>query len=500
LRQSGPSSIIASGQLLSKTAPRPGGGSFIAEGQATPRADKRAIPDFNELAARWIRLRRKLAPKRSGIWAQSSGKRMSARQGWKLHLSATVLSANDLLQRCGGTLRASGFPFKLAATLQEVSRLNAGLHYGRSQVGKVVTVYVPDAKDARRLAEKLHRKIGALPCPDIPSDRRYKPRSNVFYRYGGYDKTKMLKRGKRVLAYRDPAGKLVQDMRTRATAVPAWTQDPFGAISVVSGKKANQASARKQARYRAFEAIRWRGSGGIYRALDLHARPPRACLMKEGLRHGSPSCDGVDGFEAVRNEALVLRRLRAKHVRAPNVRNLFYQDGKSYLIQDFIPGKTLAETVDRRRLSLRKRTDIARQVCEVVASIHAAGWAWRDIKLSNFLYDGRNVWAIDLETGMPIRSMRPRSFRGTPGHYLEIPDPITGAQALLVDRYALGVALQRLVGGASERSRRYRKRLPAIPAKVDRGVARLIKQLRSRTPEHRPSAAEALTIIAQSTA
>jgi Protein kinase domain len=467
----------------------------ISMTNATPKQD---ISDFEKLAAHWTKLRRRFAPKRAGIWAHKSGPSLSARQGWKLHLSATVLSANDLLQRCGELLLRSGFQFKMAATLVEISKLNSGSHYGRSQVGKVVTVYLPDATDATRLAEQLHQKIGSLPCPEVPSDRRYKPGSNVFYRYGGYDKTRMRKAGKMVLAYRDPAGNLVPDMRTAATAVPKWLQDPFRVTAAVSKRELNKRSARTHPRYRAVAAIRWRGAGGIYRALDMRVRPPRRCIMKEGLRHGSPSCDGVDGFKAVRNEADVLTSLRARNVRVPRVHGLFYQRGNSYLVQDLIEGKTLAELVDGQRLSLRKKTRIACQICDVVSSIHAAGWAWRDIKLGNFLYDGRNVWAIDLETGMPIRSRRPRSFRGTPGHYLELPDPITGQQALLVDRYALGVTLQRLFGGASERSTRYRKRLPATPKKIHPGIARLVKDLRDRKPERRPSAAEALKVLVQS--
>jgi Protein kinase domain len=465
-----------------------------------PKANKRDIADFEKLEARWARLRQRFAPEQAGMWAHSSssGAGPEVRQGWKLHLSATVLSASDLLQRCGEILLGSDFQFKMAVTLVEISKLNSGSHYGRSQVGKVVTVYLPDAANAKRLAEQLHQKIGSLPCPEVPSDRRFKPGSNVFYRYGGYDKTKMLKDGRMLLAYRDPAGNLVHDMRTAATAVPKWMQDPFRAAAAVSKRELNKEPARAHARYRAVAAIRWRGAGGIYRALDMYVRPPRRCIIKEGLRHGSPSCDGVDGFEAVRNEADVLTSLRARNVRVPRVQSLFYQRGNSYLVQDLIEGKSLAELVDSQRLSLRKKTKIACQICDVVSSIHAAGWTWRDIKLSNFLYDGRNVWAIDLETGMPIRSRRPRSFRGTPGHYLEFPDPITGKQALLVDRYALGVTLQRLFGGASERSTRYKKRFPATPGKIDPGIARLIRELRDRKPERRPSAAAALEILAQS--
>ena len=460
------------------------------------------IPDFKALSARWEELRRRLAPNRAGIWAHSTHAVNKVQQGWKLHLSATILTAGQLLERCGETLRKSGYPFKMAATLTEIQKLNTGRYYGRSQVGKVITVYVPDPADARLLAEKLHREIRSLACPEIPSDRRYQPNSNVFYRYGSYVNRKLLKDGKMVPAYRDPDGRPVHDKRTRTTAVPEWTEDPFGttaAVSKTSSKTSpGKAATPEQVRYRAVSAIQWRGDGGIFRALDMNARPPRPCIMKEGLRHGNISCDGIDGFRSVQIEANALTILRANNVRVPRVHDLFYQGGNSYLVQDLIDGKTLAELVDSERLSARKKTEIARQICDIVSGIHSAGWTWRDIKLSNFLYDGCHVWAIDLEFAMPIRSRKLRSLRGTRGHFREVPDPMTGKQALMIDRYALGVTLQRLFGGASERSSRYSKRLPAVPKSSGPNVARIIKALRDEQPERRPSAGQALECLVQS--
>jgi serine/threonine-protein kinase len=275
--------------------------------------------------------------------------------------------------------------------------------------------------------------------------------------------------------------------------------DPFSTAASEAGKvRPDKTAARKQTRYRAVSAIAWRGGGGIFRALDVKARRSRPCLMKEGLRHGNIGCDGIDGFQSVRNEAKVLTILRGKNVRVPRVHAFFCQGGNSYLVQDFIEGKTLAEVVDSEQLSLRKKTEIARQICEIVSRIHAAGWTWRDIKLGNFLYDGRKVWAIDMEFAMPIRSRKLRSFRGTAGYFREAPDVMTGQQALMIDRYALGVTLQRLFGGASERSRRYGKRLPGIPGNCGPNVTRIVKALRNKQPERRPGADEALACLAPS--
>jgi hypothetical protein len=72
-----------------------------------------------------------------------------------------------------------------------------------------------------------------------------------------------------------------------------------------------------------------------------------------------------------------------------------------------------------------------------------------------------------------------------------IPVPID-KQALMLDRYALGVTLQRLFGGASERSSRYSRKLPAVPKGSGPNVLHMIKALKDKQPERRPSASQIL--------
>src|SRR5437762_2881109 len=56
-------------------------------------------------------------------------------QGWKLHVSATVLTANEALKRVAPLLKSRGTQFKAPASLRELQRINCGLFYGYSQVG-----------------------------------------------------------------------------------------------------------------------------------------------------------------------------------------------------------------------------------------------------------------------------------------------------------------------------------------------------------------------------
>ena len=81
-------------------------------------------------------------------------------QGWKLHISATILTANRLFEAIAPLLQSHGCLFKAPSSLQELDKINAGLYYGYSQVGKFTTVYPHSAEAAVLLAQctgRIHR-------------------------------------------------------------------------------------------------------------------------------------------------------------------------------------------------------------------------------------------------------------------------------------------------------------------------------------------------------
>src|SRR6266568_4798080 len=63
-------------------------------------------------------------------------------QGWKLHVSATPLSACEVLTRAGGVLFRHKCAFKFAGTIERVAEL-VSEHYDRAGAGKFITAY-PD--------------------------------------------------------------------------------------------------------------------------------------------------------------------------------------------------------------------------------------------------------------------------------------------------------------------------------------------------------------------
>src|ERR1700731_949488 len=71
-------------------------------------------------AKRWASLCDTYAPHagEESLWRHHSVERLVQEQGWKLHLSATLLSAVDLFERCAEALGRSGGQFKVAASFE----------------------------------------------------------------------------------------------------------------------------------------------------------------------------------------------------------------------------------------------------------------------------------------------------------------------------------------------------------------------------------------------
>ena len=129
----------------------------------------------------WLRSIRKL-PFSEGKWCYSRYARLPGpTQGWKIHVSATVLSAAEVFARCYPVLRKHQACFKVPGSLGFLASLNSGLR-DFSQVGKFLTVYPSSIRQATELARELHDATRGLEGPRIPFDAVYRRRSLVHYR------------------------------------------------------------------------------------------------------------------------------------------------------------------------------------------------------------------------------------------------------------------------------------------------------------------------------
>lgn len=450
-----------------------------------PRAD---------LSERWRVLCSQFLPVAGGnsVWRFSRCASPDApEQGWKLHISATLFTACQVVEKIAPLLHGRDTLFKAPASLLEIHKINSGLHYGYHQVGKVLTVYPASPEEAFALASQLYEATRHLSAPVVPYDGRFRTDGCVYYRYGAFRPLEIINQdGTRTPAIRDPSGRLVPDVRD-SVCHPEWVTNPFTEPPSPREQDASRENPL-QTTYRAFRALTQRGRGGVYEAVDAGSNPPRLCILKEGRREGEIAWDGRDGVDRVRNEERALKSLAAAGVNVPRVYASFEVEGNYYVVSEFIAGESVESSLGRRRrrLSLRHGLKLGSRLAFLLASIHAAGWMWRDFKPSNvMLTKGGELRPLDFEGACPLAHPDPLpwvtpGFTPPPGK-----QPAAGGSPVYEDLYALGATLYLLLTGelptplAPTPPGRLRRNLPPE-------VARLIETLLTANPSRQPAAGD----------
>jgi hypothetical protein len=440
------------------------------------------------MKANWLDLCEQYLPVNGGdnsVWRYSREWMSTDQdQGWKLHISSTILTANRILKLVAPFLSRRNLLYKAPKSLSELDKLNSGIFYRYSQVGKVLTIYPRSNEEAVLLARKLYSLTRRIKGPAIPFDSRYRPDGCVYYRYGGF--RSLIIEGKHLDAIRDPAGNLVLDKRD-STAKPDWVIDPFIATeSTTPILKTTPLLSR----FKAFRALTQRGKGGVYQALDLNSTPPRLCILKEGRRYGEVDWEGRDGFWRVKHEERVLTLLREAGINVPTVYSSFKADKNYYVAIECIEGEDLRSWLERkqRRISIAAALKRAAELARIICYIHAAGWVWRDCKPANLIIDRNGeLRPLDFEGACQVN--HPDSLPwGTPSFIPpEANDAFRGQSRLPEDLYALGAVIHLLLTGRTPDA------ASSLPlSKLRRGIPRqlseLVTELLDTDPAKRPDA------------
>jgi hypothetical protein len=439
------------------------------------------------LAAKWEALCDRYLPigDEQSLWRYSRLASVSEpEQGWKLHLAATVLTATDVLERLGPFLQAKGVLFKGPRRLQDLNRINSGLYYGYTQVGKTFTIYPPNDRDCVALANELHELTRGFAAPSVPFDERYRRDSLVFYRYGSFKRHSITNEdGTETLAISDPNGNLIPD--SRESVGPDWAANPFPQDMPAEGEPQNPSATK----FRVLKALTQRGKGGVYQAVDFSGPLPRLCVLKEGRRHGEVTFDGRDGYWRTKREKRVLEVLRRRGIPVPQILSSFDLDGNFYLATEYIKGTNLQKLLStrKRRFPISRVLRLGIQVARIVSLLHSAGWVWRDCKPANLILDATDVLRpIDFEGACKIGDRTPLDW-GTESF---LPHDFNNEEYQshpAIDLYALGVVLYHLLTG----------RFPAKenPVPVDKlrrstpqSIRQIVDELMSPRVSERPGA------------
>jgi tRNA A-37 threonylcarbamoyl transferase component Bud32 len=373
-------------------------------------------------------------------------------QGWKVHVSATPLSALLVLHRCAKVLVELGYAFKFAPTFDRLMDL-LNRDADRGSAGKFLTVYPPEGADLTRLMAELHRQTSGLPGPQILSDRPYAPRSLVHLRYGAHvDAPRLTDEGELRTPLVAPDGSFVPDRREAWFTMPDWAELPIPA----SPDEDDEPDLLLAGRYRVHTAIQQANKGGVYQARDELA--DRDVIVKQARAHVGATLSGQDSQTLLRAEADALDALHRYGV-CPRKLDLFTLGDSLFLVEEALEGETLADWVTHRlqpgsrfddMLPAPEIRDLATRIVDLVVTVHAAGLRLGDLTPSNLMVcaDGA-VRCIDLEGagrfGTPAAPIGTHAYQPPelPGLVAQQADP--GVEG---DLHALGGVLFFLVTGA----------------------------------------------------
>jgi tRNA A-37 threonylcarbamoyl transferase component Bud32 len=396
---------------------------------------------------------------KGGTWCTvAPGSAVQRSQGWKLHVSATLASAQDVLTRSLPVLLESESAFKFARTPDHVALLN-DRHTSRGHSGKFLTIYPDSDDEAVRLAAELHEATDGLAGPRVLSDRPYSPGSLVHYRYGAFiEQRRFSNDGFYAWVIEDPDGNPVEDRRAGKYSPPPWVSCPFPnapdpALRQAdrSDKHAAQGGVLIGKRFLAREAIRHTNRGGVYRTTDTHTG--NAVIVKEARPHVGADRTGRDERDRLRAEAHALE-LVAPLGLAPQVLALFEQSQHLFLAEELVPGVSLREWIPGQIRAGGWRRDIPQaltmtgRVAALLESAHSAGLILRDFNPSNIMVlpDGQ-LKLIDLELAVPTGEKDDAPLKvGTPG--FSAPEQFRGESPNeRADYFSLGATLCFLVFG-----------------------------------------------------
>jgi serine/threonine protein kinase len=245
------------------------------------------------------------------------------------------------------------------------------------------------------------------------------------------------------------------DPGEKESAAPAAPSLP--AFSSGGGSSSRRLPAGTQlsgGRYKIERSVAAGGMGAVYRAIDVRFNRP--CAVKEMLDDFHSDVDRSQAVGWFTREATLL--LDLNHPCIPRVRDFFVEEGRHYLVMDFIEGRTLGEVLEKegnvagvngaRGVSESRARSWAQQVCSVLSYLHRQSppIIFRDLKPSNIMVtDKDEVKLIDFGIARTFQqsAQRHATIIMTIGY--APPEQLQGDPEPRSDVYALGATLHRVL-------------------------------------------------------
>src|SRR6266446_9322980 len=228
-------------------------------------------------------------------------------------------------------------------------------------------------------------------------------------------------------------------------AVPAYAAVP---ISNLIGPLVP--SYLLHSRYSIVSQVGTGGFGAVYQARDM-LFSNRLVAIKEMSQDGLSPQELAEASAAFEHEALLLTDLI--HPNLPRIHDHFTENGRSYVVMDFIAGDTLEDYVDKfvRRFSIESALEIGLQLCTVLDYLHTRQppLIFRDLKPANIMRTADNhVYLIDFGIARHFKPGKAKDTVPLGSRGYAAPEQYGKAQTTpQSDIYGLGATLHQLLTG-----------------------------------------------------
>ena len=242
-----------------------------------------------------------------------------------------------------------------------------------------------------------------------------------------------------------------------------------------------------QGRYQVEAPIGIGGMSVVYRGRDLRFKDVvRYCAIKEMAQSAPDSQTRLLNLKNFQREAGLLATLQ--HPAIPKVYDFFEENGKVYLVLEFIPGKDLETVLEEhgKPLDEERVARWALQICDVLSYLHnhkPEPIVFRDMKPSNVMVVGDDrIVLIDFGIARTLnRSDRKGTMIGTEGY--SPPEQYRGIAEPVGDIYAFGATLHHLLTNTDPRletpftfqERPIRQINPTVSPEMEAVVARALE-------------------------
>jgi serine/threonine protein kinase len=239
------------------------------------------------------------------------------------------------------------------------------------------------------------------------------------------------------------------------------------------------------------------GMSAVYQTLDTRIGNRRVAVkeMSQGHLSGQELANATGRFQ---HEAKLLGSLQ--HQNLPRVYDAFSEQGRSYLVMEYLEGKTLLQILsenDARPIPVAQVVAYALQLCDVLAYLHQQDppIIFRDLKPSNVIVtESGHIYLIDFGIARLFKEgqQQDTALLGSLGY--APPEQHGIAQTnQRSDLYALGATLHCCLTGKDPYSSGYqfvfpsiREYNPQVPVELDQLVQRLV----AMDEQQRPTSAQ----------